>query len=577
MNEDSKSVGAPIKIVGRYAIYKMIARGGMATVHLGRLLGPIGFSRTVAIKRLHAQFASDPDFTTMFLDEARLAARIRHPNVVPMLDIVSTTDELFLVMDYVPGESLGRLLQAMRSKKARIPIPIAISIVTDMLHGLHAAHTATNERGEALGIVHRDVSPQNVLVGTDGQARILDFGVAKAAGRMQETREGQIKGKLSYMAPEQLLGAEIDCKTDIYAASIVLWEALTGRICAESNNEGAIITRILKSEILPPSKVLAESNVELDEPTQRLLERLDAITMRGLDRNPANRFDSARDMASALEDAIAPASMSSVSAWVEEAAGDLLKKRALLLSDIESSSTIRALSERPPALSDSSKSLLVPSDSGLHPSTSITATLSRTNAEEIQRKWSVSKTMTIVALIVVTGVLTSTFVSYATKRSGPAQPMTNAVKATAPDVVQLDIDSEPNGAVVDWNGRVLGRTPLNVSLPPGLQSFVLTKDGYRQENVVIDIAAGSAPIHRSLTLHAQKAVESAPSAASSAAGAVPGVAVTRTAPGRPTLGSGTATPAQSSQETPNRSPVDAAATSRVRVLDEETSKARVID
>src|SRR5580692_2033966 len=200
----------PVRIVGRYAIYGELASGGMATVHLGRLLGPVGFSRTVAIKRLHEQFAKDPDFVSMFLDEARLCARIKHPNVVPTLDVIAGDRQLLLVMDYVQGESLSRLFRSAVARGERIPLKVTVAIVSGMLHGLHAAHEAKDERGEPLGIVHRDVSPQNVLVGIDGVARVLDFGVAKARGRLHTTQDGRVKGKLSYMAPEQLRSEAVD-------------------------------------------------------------------------------------------------------------------------------------------------------------------------------------------------------------------------------------------------------------------------------------------------------------------------------------------------------------------------------
>ncbi|MGH7280352.1 MAG: serine/threonine-protein kinase, partial [Polyangiaceae bacterium] len=230
--------------MGRYALYAEIASGGMATVHFGRLLGPVGFSRTVAIKRLHPQFAKDPEFVSMFLDEARLAARIRHPNVVPTLDVVATQGELFLVIDYVQGESLSKLVRGARGRGQRVPPRIVATILSGSLHGLHAAHEARNERGEPLNIVHRDISPQNILVGTDGVARVLDFGVAKAAGRIQTTREGQLKGKLAYMAPEQLSG-DVSRKTDVYAAAVVLWEALTGRRLFTGENEAAILGKVI--------------------------------------------------------------------------------------------------------------------------------------------------------------------------------------------------------------------------------------------------------------------------------------------------------------------------------------------
>ena len=179
-----------------------IAAGGMATVHFGRLLGPVGFSRTVAIKRLHPQLARDPDFVAMFVDEARLAARIRHPNVVPTLDVVATEGELFLVMDYVPGESLSRLLRASRAS-GLVPPRIASAIFCGALHGLHAAHEATDERGTPLGIVHRDVSPQNILIGSDGVPRVLDFGVAMAAGRAQATGPGRSKASSGTSPPSR--------------------------------------------------------------------------------------------------------------------------------------------------------------------------------------------------------------------------------------------------------------------------------------------------------------------------------------------------------------------------------------
>ena len=227
------SHGAPVtgpeRLIGRYALFGEIASGGMATVHFGRLLGPVGFARTVAVKRLHPQFARDPEFVSMFLDEARVAARIQHPNVVATIDVVALEGELFLVMEYVLGETFSKLLRSARNRGQRVPLRVVTALLAGSLHGLHAAHEAKNEHGEPLGIVHRDVSPQNVIVGIDGVARVLDFGVAKAVGRLQSTREGQLKGKLSYMAPEQIRSGQVDRRTDIYAASIMLWEALVGK------------------------------------------------------------------------------------------------------------------------------------------------------------------------------------------------------------------------------------------------------------------------------------------------------------------------------------------------------------
>ena len=316
----------PVRVVGRYALYNEIAAGGMATVHFGRLLGPVGFSRTVAIKRLHPQFAKDPEFVSMFLDEARVAARIRHPNVVPTLDVVATQGELFLVMDYVQGESLSRLIRTTSMEHQRIPVRIVAGVMCGALHGLHAAHEAKNERGEPRGIVHRDISPQNVLVGADGVARVLDFGVAKAAGRIQTTREGQLKGKLAYMAPEQISGS-VTRQTDIYAAAIVLWEALTGRRLFAGDNEGQILAKVMGGIVDPPSHV-----------APGLTPELDAVVLRGLARDPAHRWTTAREFAIALERCVGIASATEIGEWCEHRAHATLTTRAQRIAEIESSS-----------------------------------------------------------------------------------------------------------------------------------------------------------------------------------------------------------------------------------------------
>jgi serine/threonine protein kinase len=314
-------------VLGRYALYEPIASGGMATVHFGRLLGPAGFSRTVAIKRLHPQYACDPEFVSMFLDEAHLAARIRHPNVVSTLDVVAQQGELFLVMDYVQGESLSRLLRAARQTGARVPVPIAAAVVAGALHGLHAAHEATSDRGEPLGIVHRDVSPQNIVVGSDGTARVLDFGVAKAVGRLQTTREGQLKGKMAYMAVEQLRGAPVDRRADVYAAGVVLWETLVGRRLFDGDNDVEVFGKVLDAEVALPGHLISDVPPELD-----------MIVMRALARRAQDRFASARDMARAIERAVPPIASAEVGEWVEKMADRALASRADIVARIEISS-----------------------------------------------------------------------------------------------------------------------------------------------------------------------------------------------------------------------------------------------
>jgi serine/threonine-protein kinase len=313
-------------IVGRYALHAQIASGGMAAVYFGKLLGAVGFSKPVAVKRLHPKLARDEGVRRMFIDEARLASRIAHPNVVQTLDVVEDDGELLLVLEYVHGESLQHLLQASRRREEIVPLRITLAIVTAVLHGLHAAHEATGADGSPLDIVHRDVSPQNVLVGVDGLPRVLDFGIARAAVRLASTQDGVVKGKLAYVAPEQLGGAPVDRRADVYAASVLLWEMLSGqRLFVGQDGK----TNLLRSAIDPPSR---------HRPGVPKL--LDAIALHGLARNPEQRFATAREMALALERAGEIARPLEIGEWVEDLAGDRLAERRVRLRELETASVL---------------------------------------------------------------------------------------------------------------------------------------------------------------------------------------------------------------------------------------------
>ncbi len=318
---------------GRYRLYGIIAAGGMATVHYGRMHGQLGFARTVAIKRLHREYARDPEFVAMFMDEARLAVRVHHPNVVETLDVFASGGELFLVMEYVPAVALSLLLEAAKARGELVPSPVAAAVVADVLRGLHAAHEATDEAGNPLDIVHRDVSPQNILVGADGCARVLDFGIAKASGRQQMTRDGQVKGKLAYMSPEQVTNVFVTRQSDVFAASIVLWETLTGARLFQGESASSVLARVLTAPIEPPSTVVA--GLEPD---------LDAIALRGLARDPSVRYATGREMALDLEARAALATASQVGQWVERLAGDELGQRAAEVAQIESESRSERIS-----------------------------------------------------------------------------------------------------------------------------------------------------------------------------------------------------------------------------------------
>jgi serine/threonine-protein kinase len=243
--------------------------------------------------------------------------------VVSTLDVVASDGELFVVMEYVQGEPLSRLLASVHEAGERVPPRVVTAILAGALHGLHAAHEAKDERGEPLLMVHRDVSPQNILVGADGVPRVLDFGVAKAAGRAHTTREGQLKGKLGYMSPEQLMG-KASRATDVFAASIVLWEALTGRRLFTADSEGEVVQKIIDPRVDRPSKYAPDVSGELD-----------AVTLQGLARDPGARFATAREMARALENVLPAATASELGDFVERWAGTTLQERQRQLGDIE--------------------------------------------------------------------------------------------------------------------------------------------------------------------------------------------------------------------------------------------------
>ncbi|APR76234.1 serine/threonine protein kinase [Minicystis rosea] len=301
-----------------------IASGGMATVYLGRLMGPARFGRMVAIKRLHDHLARDEELVSMLLDEARMAGRIQHPNVVAMLDVVTLEERVLLVMEYVEGETLHRLQKLVMERRSRIPPPIASAVIIDMLRGLHAAHEAKDERGGPLSLIHRDVTPHNIMLRRDGTSLVVDFGIAKAAGQMHTTEEGKIKGKLPYMAPEQVRGDPLTRRVDIYAAGAVLWEALVGERFVRGASEGEVLERLLFGKADPPSKHAPD-----------IPSAVDALVLRALARDPAERFGTAAEMARALEDAMRPALPSRVAEWLEDLAGEALSERSRRVAELE--------------------------------------------------------------------------------------------------------------------------------------------------------------------------------------------------------------------------------------------------
>lgn len=295
----------------------------MATVHLGRMQGPAGFGKTVAIKRLHAQFAKDSDFSKMFLDEARVTSGLMHPNIVMTLDVLDESDGLYLVMEYVHGISLAMLHREI-DRRQKFPLRIVSAIVSNFLEGLQAAHEATDDLGEPLAVVHRDVSPQNVLLSFAGLAKIADFGIAKAAGRMHSTGDGSAKGKLSYMAPEQVNSQPVTPRTDVYAAGIVLWECLTREKLIGGTSAAERLRALLELDVAPPSSIVPG-----------IPPAVDAIVVRALEKDPEKRFPSAKAMAMELQRAVPPASSIEVADWLREIVPEMVRERDAALTQLQ--------------------------------------------------------------------------------------------------------------------------------------------------------------------------------------------------------------------------------------------------
>ena len=324
--------------VGRYILHRQIARGGMATIHIARLMGDEGFSRIVAAKRLHPEFAEDSEFVAMFLDEARIASKVHHRNVVPVLDVVTTQDEVLLVQEFVHGAPLHWLLNKTRQMKERVPVDIAVAIATQVLAGLHAAHELVDEMGTKLDVVHRDVSPQNVMIANDGTARLLDFGVAKASMAAHTTREGTYKGKLAYSAPEQLRGHATK-QSDLYALAVVLWELIVGHRMHGSQSETALVATIMTGQLPTIAETLAPEREwqAIGDDTWSQIEAVDAVVRKGLAVDTSQRWTTAVEFEEALVRAVSPAAPSAVAAWVKRVGQEYLEKHDRMIAAEEAS------------------------------------------------------------------------------------------------------------------------------------------------------------------------------------------------------------------------------------------------
>ncbi len=278
---------------GRYQLIRKIATGGMGAVYLARQKGPVGFEKLLVVKRILPHLAEEEEFIEMFFDEARIAAVLNHPNIAQIYDLGDVDGTYYIAMEYVHGDSLRQVNARARSKQKAMPLGLCCRVVADAASGLDSAHHAKRPDGRPLGLIHRDVSPQNILLGFNGCVKLIDFGVAKAANKVSSTVTGAIKGKYAYMSPEQARGDDLDHRSDVFGLGVILYEQLTSARLFKRETDTATLKAVLTAKVVPPSGVV-----------KGLPKQIDSIVLKALERDRAARWQTAAELQLALEDFI---------------------------------------------------------------------------------------------------------------------------------------------------------------------------------------------------------------------------------------------------------------------------------
>lgn len=273
------------KPFGHYFILEKIAQGGMAEIFKGLTYDFLGIKKFIVIKRILPHIAANQSFIEMLVDEAKIAVNLSHGNIAQIFDLGKVGDDYFIVMEYVDGKNLSQIQKKCREKTILVPIEQSCFFISELCHGLDYIHRKSDDLGNELKIVHRDISPQNIIVSYSGNVKIVDFGVAKAALKLGEKETGVLKGKFAYMSPEQAKGVEVDYHSDLFSAGIILWELLTGQRLFKRKTNSETMAMVKEMAILPPSNFRPEIPPELDQ-----------IVLKALEKNPLERYDSAHDM-----------------------------------------------------------------------------------------------------------------------------------------------------------------------------------------------------------------------------------------------------------------------------------------
>jgi eukaryotic-like serine/threonine-protein kinase len=314
-------------MLGRYKLLALLATGGMAEIYVARQVGIHGFERLVVVKKILPNLARDKRFLDMFFDEARIAAQLNHPNIVQIYDLGQEGDSYFIAMEYLEGESLGYLVTQSRKTGIHLPADLAAGIIVQVCDGLDYAHKLCDDTGKPLHIVHRDVSPQNIIVLFSGGVKIVDFGIAKATSQMHLTQVGTLKGKVSYMSPEQCMGQPVNAASDVFSLGIVFWEILARRRLFKQENEVTTLQSIVYDEVPAVSSIRPEVPKGLSD-----------IIDCALQKNPANRYKNASEMATAIRGYLrqtgAAAGVQEIASFVDRVFADRARTKRRLLEEI---------------------------------------------------------------------------------------------------------------------------------------------------------------------------------------------------------------------------------------------------
>jgi len=444
----------------------------MADVFLGSATGPAGVSKLVVIKRLREEHNDDPTVRAMFLDEARLAARLSHPNIVNTFEVDEVGDDYIIVMEYLEGQPFRSLLKALHRSERSCPPALACHLMIEVLTGLHYVHDVADYDGTPLGVVHRDVSPQNLFLTYDGRVKVLDFGIAKGALNATDTQDGVFKGKFAYMAPEQASRGTVDRRADIFAAGVVLWELLTGRRLFRPDSPAAL-PQLATTPIAAPSSLARE-----------VPEGLDAIVLKALQRAPGDRFESALEMSNALADLL-----DRLRAVVRHQ--DVARLMHELFSEERDAMTKRIQFYMSMRVHDGGVSLEAPQPS----SPALEPRPSETSPSRLRGRrrppwlfWAIGLTLALGAA----AFFWARIHRQASAAGEANRPALASQQRADVEQFHLTLSSDPPEAQVEWSGKIVGQTPLLIDLTAGPQRFVVSRDGHYNASVVVNVTVGMA-------------------------------------------------------------------------------------